>query len=118
MSLAQTPAIYVAAYAVVLVAMMAIQAVFFLIPGDIFRGKSAAAGLAAVGSIGMIGAFLGPWFWGIARDFTGSYRAGLLSLFFPILLAALIMLVLRRQAHNALPVEELADPAPNVPAHV
>ena len=58
----------------------------------------------------MIGAFLGPWFWGIARDFTGSYRAGLLSLFFPILVAAMILLVLRRQAHNARVVEVLADP--------
>ena len=109
MSLSATPSIYVSAYAVVMIAMMAIQTVFFLIPGDIFRGKSAAAGLAAVGSIGMIGAFLAPWFWGIARDLTGSYRAGLLSLFFPLLVAALIMLVLRRQAHNArLPMQKTA----------
>jgi MFS transporter, ACS family, tartrate transporter len=118
MSLASAPSIYVAAYAAVIVAMMAVQAVFFLIPGDIFRGKSAAAGLAAIGSIGMIGAFLGPWFWGIARDFTGSYRAGLLSLFFPILVAAAIMLVLRRQAHNARLVKVLADPVQEAAARV
>lgn len=112
MSLAVTPAIYVTAYAVVLIAMMAIQAVFFLIPGDTFRGRSAAAGLAAVGSIGMIGAFLGPWFWGISRDITGSYRAGFLSLFFPLLVAALIMLVLRHQAQNArLPAQKAAASA-------
>jgi len=118
MSLSVMPAVFVAAYAVVMAAMMAIQAVFFLIPGDILRGKSAAAGLAAVGSCGMIGAFLGPWCWGIARDYTGSYRAGLLSLFIPILFAAVIMVVLRRQAHNARPVDVPADPAQKAAASV
>jgi len=118
MSLSATPSLYVAAYAGVIVCMMAVQAVFFLIPGDILRGRSAAAGLAAVGSIGMIGAFLGPWFWGIARDFTGSYRAGLLSLFVPILVAALIMLILRRQVQNARLVEVLPGPAQKAAASV
>jgi ACS family tartrate transporter-like MFS transporter len=68
--------VYVIGYAVSYCAAMGIQAVFFLIPADFLRGPSAAAGLAAVGSIGMVGAFVGPAAWGVARDFTGGYRAG------------------------------------------
>ena len=116
MSLSVMPSVFVAAYAVVMIVIMAVQAVLYLIPGDIFRGKSAAAGQAAVGSIGMIGAFLGPSLWGIARDHTGSYHAGLLALFIPNLVAALIMIVLRRQT-RAVP-DILPTPEQEVPAHV
>jgi ACS family tartrate transporter-like MFS transporter len=88
--------IYVSAYAISYAAQMAIQAVYFLIPGDFLRGKSAAAGLAAVGSIGMVGAFLGPYAWGLARDHTGSYQAGLLALFVNYVVAALVVIALRK----------------------
>lgn len=88
---------YVPAYAASYVAQMAIQAVFFLIPADCLQGRSAATGLAAVGSIGMVGAFLGPYAWGVARDHTGSYHAGLLALFVNYVVAALIVLVLHKR---------------------
>lgn len=96
MGLLALPSAFVLAYVFAYTASMAIQAVFFLIPSDFLRGPSAAAGLAAVGSIGMIGAFVGPTAWGIARDLTGGYRAGLLSLFIPYALAAVIVIILRR----------------------
>ena len=95
------PAIYVISYAISYAALMAIQAVFFLIPSDFLQGKSAAAGLAAVGSIGMIGAFAGPYAWGVTKDYTGSYQAGLLALFFNYSVAALIVLVLLIQHRRA-----------------
>jgi ACS family tartrate transporter-like MFS transporter len=101
MWLAPVPSVYVAAYGVSISGLMAIQAVFFLIPGDVLRGRSAAAGLAAVGSIGMVGAFAGPYAWGIARDHTGSYQAGLVTLFFTYVVAALIVAVLRKQRLQA-----------------
>jgi ACS family tartrate transporter-like MFS transporter len=90
------PFVYVLAYAVGYCAAMGIQAVFFLIPADFLRGPSAAAGLAAVGSIGMVGAFVGPAAWGLARDLTGGYRAGLIALFVAYVAAAAIALLLRR----------------------
>lgn len=52
--------ILVDGYAATVIA-AAIQAVFWLIPSDAPHGRSAAVGLAAIGSIGMTGLFLGPW---------------------------------------------------------
>jgi ACS family tartrate transporter-like MFS transporter len=107
MGLATAPVLFVAAYALSFIAQMSIQAVFWLIPGDVLQGKSAAAGLAAVGSIGMVGAFAGPYAWGVTLDHTGSYQAGLLALFVPYVVAALIIGVLRRN----LRAERAAMPA-------
>jgi ACS family tartrate transporter-like MFS transporter len=86
----------VAAYAVTVIAGNALQAVFWLIPTDALHGPSAAVGVAAVGSIGMVGSFIGPYAWGLARDQTGSYQAGLLALIVPYLVAAGLVLLLRQ----------------------
>jgi ACS family tartrate transporter-like MFS transporter len=93
-----TPWIVVAAYVVTFMCMAAVQAVFWLIPTDILHGRSAAIGLAAIGSIGMFGAFIGPFAWGLARDRTGSYKAGLIALSIPYLIAAIILLFMRQSA--------------------
>jgi MFS transporter, ACS family, tartrate transporter len=62
----------------------------------VLHGRSAAIGVAAIGSIGMVGSFIGPYAWGVAKDFTGSYQAGLLWLVVPHLAAAMIVLAVRR----------------------
>jgi len=86
------PWIAAATYAVVFIAITAVQSTFWLIPGDSMHGRSAAIGVAAIGSIGMIGAFAGPSAFGWLRDHTGSYQAGLAALFIPYALAATILL--------------------------
>ncbi|HEX7761431.1 MAG TPA: MFS transporter [Caulobacteraceae bacterium] len=86
--------VVVGAYALSVIAGNAIQTVFWLIPSDAFHGASAAVGVAAVGSIGMVGAVAGPTAFGWARDYTGGYQAGLLALTVPYLAAAGIVLVL------------------------
>jgi ACS family tartrate transporter-like MFS transporter len=100
MGVSVAAAVVVPAYVVFVVCSMAVQAVFWLIPSDVLHGRTAAVGVAAIGSIGMMGSFIGPYLWGIARDVTGSYQAGLLSLAFPHVVAALIVLVVRRQARS------------------
>jgi len=57
-----------------------------------------AAGIAAMNTIGMLGGFLGPYWMGIAKDLTGDYQHGLLTLTVPSLIAAGIMLWLRRNS--------------------
>jgi MFS transporter, ACS family, tartrate transporter len=79
----------------------AAQGAFWLIPSDRLRGRSAAAGLAAVGSIGMLGAFIGPFAWGVAKDHTGTYQVGLLSLSVCFTAAAILLLLIRRKARSA-----------------
>lgn len=98
MGLSVTPALVVVGYAAFVIFSNAIQAVYFLMPSDILRGRAAAGGIAAIGSIGMVGAFLGPYAWGLAKDYTGDFHAGLFSLAAPHLAAAAIVLVLRSMA--------------------
>jgi MFS transporter, ACS family, tartrate transporter len=97
MGLSVTPWVVVLAYAATIVFGNAIQAVIHLIPSDVLRGRSAASGIAAIGSIGMIGSFIGPYAWGLAKDYTGSFQAGLLALTVPYLVAMTIVLVLRQR---------------------
>ena len=97
MGLSVTPWVVVLAYAATIVFGNAIQAVIHLIPSDVLRGRAAAGGIAAIGSIGMIGSFIGPYAWGVAKDYTGSFQAGLLALTIPYLVAMTIVLVLRRR---------------------
>ena len=94
MGVSIAPWIVVVAYLLWFTGQNAVQATFWLIPSDVLHGRSAAVGVAAIGSIGMIGSFIGPYAWGVAKDFTGGYQAGLLWLVVPHLAAAAIVLVL------------------------
>jgi ACS family tartrate transporter-like MFS transporter len=102
MAWSSAPWIIVPAYVVLFMSQSALQGTFWLIPSDVFHGRAAAVAVAAIGSIGMTGAFLGPYAWGIAKDFTGSYRAGLMGLVLPNLAAAAIVLVVRHAAQSRL----------------
>ena len=44
----------------------------------------------------MTGAFIGPWAWGIARDRTGNFQAGLLTLALTCVAAAALVAAHRR----------------------
>jgi MFS transporter, ACS family, tartrate transporter len=101
MALATSPIAFVAIYLVFAPATVAIQCVFWLIPSDMLQGRSAATGVAAVGSIGMVGAFSGPWAWGVVKDATGGYQAGLLALVAAYCIGAALVLVMRRKARAA-----------------
>jgi len=59
-------------------------------------GLLAAAGLAAMNTIAMFGGFLGPYWMGVMKDYTGSYEVGLRALVIPSLLAAATMYALTR----------------------
>ena len=71
---------------------------FWCLPTMFLRGSAAAAGIALVNSVGNLGGFLGPPMAGWFRDATGSTRGAFLGLAIPALMAAALMLVLRRQA--------------------
>ena len=98
MGLLTAPWVTVLTYIVCYVGYVAVQGAFWLIPSDSLRDRSAAAGLAAVGSIGMLGAFVSPYGWGLVRDHTGSYQAAQLSLAACFGVAAAILLFMRHKA--------------------
>jgi ACS family tartrate transporter-like MFS transporter len=55
----------------------AFQAPLLALPTTFLKGKGAAAGLATINMIGILGGVIGPSAMGWARDLTGSYQSGL-----------------------------------------
>jgi nitrate/nitrite transporter NarK len=58
----------------------AVLPVFWTFPTAFLSGAGAAAGIAAVNSIGNLGGYFGPQVFGLLRDHTGSDVAGLMFL--------------------------------------
>jgi MFS transporter, ACS family, tartrate transporter len=91
-------AVVLGAFAVIVISLNAMQGPVLAVPGEFLHGISAAVGFAAMNMVGMVGGFIGPYWMGLARDHTGDYRVGLMSLAVPMLVAAGIMMYLRRGA--------------------
>jgi ACS family tartrate transporter-like MFS transporter len=64
------------------------------------HGKSAAAGIAAMNTIGILGGFLGPYWMGLAKDFTGTYQPGLLMLVLPGMVGAATIFMMRTKSQR------------------
>jgi ACS family tartrate transporter-like MFS transporter len=65
------------------------------IPPSFLKGKAAARGIAAMNTIGMLGGFLGPYWMGWMKDWTGSYARGVAGLSLLTVAAAAVMLRMR-----------------------
>jgi MFS transporter, ACS family, tartrate transporter len=91
------PFVAIPAYAIIFVAFNATGGPVWTIPSTFLTGKSAAAGIATANTIAIIGGFVGPYWMGLAKDFTGNYQRGLLTLSLPSLAAAGILLYMRSQ---------------------
>jgi nitrate/nitrite transporter NarK len=72
--------------------------VFWALPTAFLSGAGAAAGIAAINSIGTLGGYFGPVIFGQLRDWTGTDFAGLIFLSTCAIIGAVIMLML---GHNA-----------------
>jgi ACS family tartrate transporter-like MFS transporter len=110
MCLLNAPLAYGLAYLTAQSAHAAAAAVFWLIPSDRLSGRSAAGGVAAINAIGMIGSFLAPYAWGLMKDRTGDYAAGLMVLPVMFFLAAGIVLWLRSSAKREVVLSLKAAP--------
>ena len=98
MSFTANPVVVMAAYAVAVMCNAGIAAVFWLAPGDLLHPRSAAVSIAAINGVGQFGSFLSPYAWGLAKDYSGSFHAGVTALPIPFLIAAAIVLVLHLRA--------------------
>ena len=83
----------------------AIQGPLLALPSTFLHGKGAAAGLAAINMVGIVGGILGPPFMGWARDLTGNYQRGLAVLALTMLAATAVVLTLRTLSLSKLIVE-------------
>jgi ACS family tartrate transporter-like MFS transporter len=106
--LSTSPLVVISALVFVQISYNSMQGPFWALPASFFKGRSAAAGIAAVNTLGITGGFLGPYWMGIAKDLTGNYQRGLITLGFPMLAAAGIMLYMRYQAQRTSPVHTAA----------
>ena len=83
-------------YLIFMAAYFAVSGAFWTAPGEILDPRSLAVTVAAINGVGQVGSFVMPFAWGVVRDATGDFHAGLTALIVPYALAAAIVLVLRR----------------------
>jgi ACS family tartrate transporter-like MFS transporter len=75
-----------------------VSGVIWLAPGEAIQPSTSAASIAAINSVGQVGSFICPYLWGLAKDQTGSFHLGLTLLPIPFLVAAAIVISVRRRA--------------------
>jgi len=68
------------------------------LPTEFLEGRKAAAGIAAINSIGNLGGFTGPYLIGWAKTATGSFTLGFMLAAIPLLAAVIFAFSLRRAA--------------------
>jgi ACS family tartrate transporter-like MFS transporter len=95
-SYAKEPWLVVVALAASFIAFMLMLGPGVAVPTEFLAGRAAAAGIAAMNTITMFAGFVGPYWMGVMKDYTGSYTAGLRGLVLPCLLAAGTMFLLTR----------------------
>jgi MFS transporter, ACS family, tartrate transporter len=98
----------VCAFAVTVVAYPAMQGPVLMLPSTFLSGRSSAIGYAAVVAIGIPGGVIGPIWMGWARQLTGDYQRGLLTLAIPSAIAGGIIFLLGRL--------QPANPQHNIPS--
>lgn len=91
------PIFAIPAYAIIFIGFNATAGPSWAIASSFLTGKSSAAGIATANTIAIVGGFLGPYWMGRAKDFTGNYQTGLLTLAFPAVAGAAIVLYMRHQ---------------------
>ena len=90
----------------------AMPPLFWPLPSTFLTGSSAAAGIAAINSIGNLSGFGGPYLMGYLKDMTGNFTAGLLVLGAFALLGGVMAMTLKINGQL-----ERAEPGTPVLAH-
>src|SRR3984885_6692498 len=89
------PFLAVPALAMASISYYSLQGPLLALAISFLHGKSAAAGIATMNTVGILGGFLGPLGMGLAKDFTGSYQRGLLALIIPSAVSATTIFLMR-----------------------
>ena len=82
------------------VGVFACAPLFWSLPTSFLRGSAAAAGIAAVNSIGNLAGFVSPYFIGFLKDFTQNNRSGMYMLAGMLVLGAFLVLRTRPEEVN------------------
>ncbi len=101
-ALTLNPWIAIPAFAVMFLLHNSMQAPLLATPTTFLKGKGAAAGLATINMVGILGGVIFPPLMGWLRDRTGDYQTGLGVLALTMLASAGVVLVLRSLARGKL----------------
>jgi len=104
-----SPLAVMAAYLLAVTCNASTAAIIWLIPSDLMHPRATAVSLAAIGAIGQSGSFFAPFAWGLAKDHTGDFQAGLMALPIAYILATAITLHLRSSFRQRLAPTTLAE---------
>lgn len=105
MALTESAWLFMGSYVVVWCATVAFQTIFFVVPTEISEGKEAAVGIALVNSVGMCGAFVGPYIWGYIKAASGDYRPGLLAISASFFIALYLIALFQRHCSGTIRVD-------------
>ncbi len=94
------PAVVLPSLVLMMMGFTAIMGPLWTIPPSFLRGRSAAAGVAAVNTIAILGGFIGPYWMGISADLTGGFQRGLLTMALPIVAAVGLMTAIHRYGES------------------
>jgi len=74
---------------------------FWAMPTSLLSGTAAAAGIAAINSIGNLGGFVGPYVIGLVRTSTGQFKGGLLLVSAALAVSGAVVLRVRLPANES-----------------
>lgn len=109
------PGIALGGLLAIVVGNFAMQGPVWAICTSLFTGRSGAAAIAAINMVGILGGFAGPYWMGFARDLTGDYQRGLLTMAAPMLMAATIMVWLSRRWAHSRSTQAAGEAVPSLP---
>jgi MFS family permease len=96
--LVSNPIIVMALLCFAQIGVSAVPAMFWPLPASFMTGASAAAGIAAINSLGNLSGFAGPFAMGYLKDLTGNFTVGLLLLAGCAVIGAAVVVSLRIDA--------------------
>ena len=100
------PVAAIGALAIGLFFLLGVHGVFWTMPTALLSGAAAAAGIAAINSVGNIGGFVGPYLVGLVKDATGSTDGGIVALAVILMLGSAIALKTAHEKGLERPPEE------------
>lgn len=90
----------IAAFLVFSLACTSVTLAHVMLWPDLLPMRKLAVGSAAINTMSQIGAFVMPYAWGLAKDATGGYQAGLLGLAAAVIVALLIAVAVHAQVRG------------------